>query len=108
MIDPLGCFCRRLFSSPLAVHLLGPAEAEDLHELKALGLGALAQPSAWHRHAAVLGAHGRVQGAEEGPQVGGALQVHHGMKGLWVGEGREVRGQSRYVSNDAYDFKQES
>ena len=93
----LNCF-PEVSRSPLTFHLLGPAEAKDLHELVALSPGALAQASARQRHAPVLRADGRVQGAEESSEVGGALQVHHGVEGLRGRQRSEVRSthQGRY------------
>lgn len=38
--------------------------------------------AAGQRHPAVLGAHGGVEGAQKGPEVRGALEVHHGVEGL--------------------------
>lgn len=70
---------------PDAVHLVRPADPEHLHKLVAVALGLQAEAAARQRHAAVLGAHGGVERAEEHAQVRRAPQVHHGMKRLQVG-----------------------
>lgn len=73
-----------LLCQPVAVHLLRPADAKHVHQLVAVTLGPQAEVAARQRHPAVLGAHGGVEGAQEGPEVWGALEVHHGVEGLQV------------------------
>lgn len=71
-----------LLCQPVAVHLLRPADTEHVHELVAVAPGLQAEAAAGQGHPPVLGADGGVEGAQEHPEVRGALQVHHGMEGL--------------------------
>lgn len=67
---------------PVAVHLLRPADTKHVHQFVAVALGLQAEAAAGEGHPAVLGAHGGVEGAQEHPEVRGALEVHHGMERL--------------------------
>lgn len=75
---------------PVAVHLLRPADAKHVHDFVAVAFGLQTQPAAGRGRAAILAADGRVQSAQKHPELGGALQVDHGVEGLredWEGGG---------------------
>ena len=80
---------------PVAVHLVGPADPEHVHEAVAVAARLQAEAAAGQGDAAVLGAHRRVQRTQEHPQLLGALQVHHGVEGLCVGGRGEGKKTTR-------------
>lgn len=72
----------RQVRSPGTLHILGPRDPKHLHEFGALAVCPLTEPAARQGDAAVLHAHGSVEGTQEGSKISGAFQIHHRMKWL--------------------------
>lgn len=83
LVEFCSSICSMYYThTPAALHVIWPGDSKYLHEFVTLALGSLAEGATRHGHLTVHHTHGGVQRAQEHPQVGAALQIHHGMERL--------------------------